>query len=170
MFCPNCGRQQPDSANFCQGCGASLQATPATTPGKLTEADRAARLDAEIRKYLADGYRVIAKTSTTAQLVKPNQFGCGEIVVGVLTLGILLLVFLLRKEQTVYLEVDATGRVIATGSGVRRAPPTPEHYAAAAANVLAESSAGSEPTVACPTCGEANPPGRATCRKCMYPL
>src|SRR5215467_11311951 len=31
MFCPRCGRQNEDSANYCQGCGSSLHEAPITS-------------------------------------------------------------------------------------------------------------------------------------------
>lgn len=38
--------------------------------------ERSAPLDAEIDRYLAVGYRVVSRTATEAQLVRPKQFGC----------------------------------------------------------------------------------------------
>ena len=35
MLCPRCGRQNDDTANYCQGCGNSLQ-TPTFTPTPVT--------------------------------------------------------------------------------------------------------------------------------------
>lgn len=32
MFCPNCGKQNPDGSKFCQFCGASLEARPQQPP------------------------------------------------------------------------------------------------------------------------------------------
>jgi uncharacterized RDD family membrane protein YckC len=31
VFCPRCGRQNDDTANYCQGCGSSLHAAPITS-------------------------------------------------------------------------------------------------------------------------------------------
>src|SRR5215475_3528558 len=31
MLCPRCGRQNDDTANYCQGCGSALHAAPVTS-------------------------------------------------------------------------------------------------------------------------------------------
>ena len=41
MFCPNCGKENPDGVAFCGGCGMSF-GTPAAAPAP--EAARAVRL------------------------------------------------------------------------------------------------------------------------------
>ena len=33
-YCPNCGTQLPDNANFCASCGSRVEAAPQETPGQ----------------------------------------------------------------------------------------------------------------------------------------
>ena len=77
---------------------------------------RSAILNAEIRRYIADGYRVHSATNTTAQLVKPKKFSFwGALAWFVLTLGAGLPIYIIyyylwKKDRTAYIEVDETGR------------------------------------------------------------
>ena len=76
---------------------------------------RRAVLQREIARYVGDGFHVVSQTDTTAQLVKPKSFSCLLAVLGlllfVLGLVIYLIYFASRKDKTVYLEVDANGKV-----------------------------------------------------------
>lgn len=38
MYCPNCGKQNPDEARFCGGCGFELPVNHASSAGKKREA------------------------------------------------------------------------------------------------------------------------------------
>jgi hypothetical protein len=171
MFCPNCGREQPDDSKYCRECGRALTATPApaSRQGLLGEAERTAILEREMRPLLERGFRVISRTPTSAQLVKPNQLTCGEIVIGVLTIGILLVVFVLRKEQTIYISVDEGGRAhVTTGGGdqlpavFNRAAPPQVDPAIQAAHLRSIG--------ACAWCGWRKNQGRTTCKHCGRPL
>jgi hypothetical protein len=73
-------------------------------------------LDAEIAKYIRQGYRVISRTPTTAQLVKPKKLSLlWAIFWAIVGLGFGLLIYLvwyfIKSDQTVYLTVDAQGRI-----------------------------------------------------------
>ena len=74
-----------------------------------------AALQSEIDRYVKQGYRVVSQTPTTAQLVKPKKFNFLIALFGLLwlTIGfwIYLLWYLAQREKTVYLTVDAKGRV-----------------------------------------------------------
>lgn len=64
----------------------------------------------EIQRYIKRGYRVVSQTETTAQLVKPKQFGClTATLLTVFTLGIFLLFYLFyyasKQDETIYLTV-----------------------------------------------------------------
>lgn len=69
----------------------------------------------EVAAYSRRGYRVIAQTDTTAQLVKPKQFSFLWATVWFLMFGIGLLVYLFyywgKREEVVYLVVDEQGHV-----------------------------------------------------------
>src|SRR6185437_8101191 len=99
-------------------CGALLSWTPATAPAAkrhatndATSAGRVA-LQAEIDRYVRQGYRVVSQTDTAAQLVKPKTFSFFWAVVGFLVLYVLY--YLSKHDRVVYLTVDATGKVSAT--------------------------------------------------------
>lgn len=81
----------------------------------LDEASRQALLDQEVQKYVRRGYRVIARTSTTAQLVKPKQFSLLIALLGLLCLLIGFVIYLLiyasMKDSTVYLSIDMNGKI-----------------------------------------------------------
>lgn len=67
-------------------------------------------LSQEIQRYIKQGYRVVSQTETTAQLVKPKQFGClTATLLTLLTAGIFLLFYLFyyasKKDETIYLAV-----------------------------------------------------------------
>lgn len=75
---------------------------------------RGAILNAEIRRYVSNGYRVQSATSTTAQLVKPKKFSFFWALVWFLIFGVGILVYfayyLAKKDRTVYVEVDESGK------------------------------------------------------------
>ena len=76
---------------------------------------RQAALQQAIGEYLAQGYRVLSQTDTTAQLVKPKQFGTLWFILWLLT-GVLWIVYLayylaVKREGKVYLQVDPQGFV-----------------------------------------------------------
>lgn len=76
---------------------------------------RKAILQRAIAGYLNSGYRVIAQTDTTAQLLKPKKFSCLIAILSVLLLigwlFYLLYYWFIEKDKQVYLEVDARGKV-----------------------------------------------------------
>ena len=96
-----------------------MAATP--PPGVLSEAGRNAILEQEIRKYSAQGYRVINRAATTALLVKPKQFNSGLAILGLFLLVIGFVIYLLAymgtRDQVVYLSVDERGTVKRAGTG-----------------------------------------------------
>lgn len=73
-------------------------------------------LQGHINRYLAQGFRVVSQTDTTAQLIKPKQFSCVIAALSLLLVGIGFLIYVFwywaSKDQTVYIQVDPFGRVI----------------------------------------------------------
>lgn len=64
----------------------------------------------EIQKYIKRGYRVVSQTETTAQLVKPKQFGClTATLLTIFTIGLFLLFYIFyyasKRDETIYLTV-----------------------------------------------------------------
>ncbi len=86
LSCPNCGHSSSLYRFTCKECGHNLKDSftqPATrTQEPTTEAEekelstleRSAILDKEVAYYIRRGFRVISRTDTTAQLVKPKSF------------------------------------------------------------------------------------------------
>ncbi len=78
-------------------------------------------LDREVAKYVGHGFRVISRTDTTAQLVKPKSpskfWIVTFLILSILIFGLILLLmyllffWLIAKDQAVYLEVDEHGRI-----------------------------------------------------------
>lgn len=96
-----------------------------------SSATRRAALQNSIATYLAQGYRVVSQTDTTAQLVKPKQFSCLLAAIGAALFwtgfGLLFLVgyviyYLASKDQQIYIMVDEYGTV--SGSGGTAAIPS----------------------------------------------
>lgn len=77
---------------------------------------RKARLEQAIAKYVRQGYRVVSRTDTTAQLIKPKEFGCMLVLLTFFTLGLALILYWLQKDPAVYLAVDELGRISARKS------------------------------------------------------
>ena len=81
----------------------------------LTAEAREAALDAEVRACVRRGYRVLARTPTTAQLVKPKRFSfLLFVVLAVLVLlpGLLyLLWYATQRDESLYLEVQEDGKI-----------------------------------------------------------
>ena len=98
----------------------SAQVFAPTSSRQLTIAERSQILDAEVRKYQKQGYALVARTDTTAQLSKKHEFSCClALILVFLIIGILLyLLYYLtaKKEYLVYLEVDEYGRIHRTSN------------------------------------------------------
>ena len=69
-----------------------------------------APLQAAINRYVGKGYRVVSQTETAAQLVRPKRF---SVVWAILTALVFYLPYywFVKRDKTVYLTVDADGRV-----------------------------------------------------------
>lgn len=84
----------------------------------LSVAERSAILDRTVREYQKAGFKLVARTETTAQLTKQHEFSCCLAVTLVfLVIGIILyLLWYLttKKEESVFLEVDEFGEVHTT--------------------------------------------------------
>lgn len=83
----------------------------------LSLESRRAALDQELGQWSRRGYRVVSRTDTTAQLVKPKRFSCLWATLWFLVFGVGFLIYLFyyagKKDSVIYLEVDPLGRVLA---------------------------------------------------------
>lgn len=130
--------------------------------GALSDAERMARLDAEVSRWVGLGYRVQARTPTTAQLVKPKSFSFLWALLWFLVFGVGVLVYLFyyaaKRDSSVYLTVDDGGAVVGQASGaVPRLPSSP----------VALSASG---RLICPACGHPNSSRRQSCKVCRLEL
>lgn len=86
----------------------------------LSLAERSAILDEEVQHYQRQGYTLVSRTETTAQLSTKHEFSCCLAVFLTFTFfGIIiyLLYYLTKtKEYLVFLEVDEWGRIHTTNS------------------------------------------------------
>ena len=57
MYCPSCGTQNIESAQFCRGCGENISLVPQALAGQLPE-NRAVGYDVEGKSYDAAGRRL----------------------------------------------------------------------------------------------------------------
>lgn len=81
----------------------------------LSQDDRSAILDKEVRAYTGKGYQVTVRTATTAQLVKPKRFSFLIALVCLLFFIVPLVFYIFwyiaAKDATVYLDVDQNGKI-----------------------------------------------------------
>lgn len=112
----------------------------------LSESDRAAILDDEVQRYILRGYRVINRTATSVQLVRPKRFSLVAALAWLLLLGIGLLIYLMsyagQRDEAMYITVNADGRIMRSGNG----------------------------GAICAACGFESYGTTAACRKCTAPL
>ena len=135
--CPNCGRQLKRDGftlpSTCPHCGQVIRVqAESTQAGNMAREpsieQRTAILEERIGQLVRHGYRVISRTQTTAQLVKPKEFSLLWALLWLLVtlcvfgLGILIYLFyyLAQKDTTVYLEVDPYGQAKVTPEWARR--------------------------------------------------
>ncbi len=120
----------------------------------LSEAERSAILECEIERYVMQGYRVTARTATTAQLVRPKTFNVVAAILWLLVLLVGLLVYLLiyaaQADEAIYLTVEPDGRIERRFSGGSGGRNDPNRWA-------------------CQACGYPNAPRREQCKRCRAP-
>ena len=72
-------------------------------------------LERKIAEYINKGFRLQSRSDTTAQLIKPKKFSFLLAALGLLFWGLGLILYLLyfwsRKDQVVFLQVDAQGKI-----------------------------------------------------------
>jgi len=71
--CPQCGANVSARNRKCPACGAPLVASQSNqAPGPALSTPTI--LEAEIARYTQRGYRVLSRTDTSAQLLRPKKF------------------------------------------------------------------------------------------------
>lgn len=83
-------------------------------PGELTLDERARILEREVTKRQREGWLLVDRTTTTAQLQKQVQLfpTWAVVLLTIVTLGLIWLVLLaFKKSATMFIEVDEAGHV-----------------------------------------------------------
>ncbi len=77
----------------------------------LSPKERRSRLEVAISDHVIEGYDVIDREMTSAEMYKPKRFSLRGFILG---LGIFYLIkyFLFEKEDAVYLEVTREGELV----------------------------------------------------------
>jgi len=122
-YCFNCGKELiPASARYCPYCGAVQEQAPSepeVSPAEVPLAQRTAALNEAIAYFTAQGFRVVAKSESSAQLMRPKQFSWAAAILSLLLLGIGFLIYLVyylgQKDETIFLEVTSDGTVLKDG-------------------------------------------------------
>jgi len=90
--------------------------TSAPAAQELTVEERRAILDRVIGRYSRQGYRVVSRTDTAAQLVRPKKFSFWWALFWFLFFGAGILVYVFyymsKRDTVVYLEIDPRGRLV----------------------------------------------------------
>ena len=116
IICNKCGAKNPDGATYCNNCGLSIGAPDSLIGVKpLTDQERSAILSREIKKYVRRDFRVISRTDTTTQLVKPKKFSFLWALFWLIMFGVGLIFYLIyylaKKDEVIYIEVESSGEV-----------------------------------------------------------
>jgi uncharacterized membrane protein len=86
-----------------------------STEEQITIEQRRKALDDAVRHWVKRGYVVQSRSDTTAQIVKHKKFSFLWALLWFLLLGVGLLIYLIyywaKRDKTVYVEVDAKGKV-----------------------------------------------------------
>ncbi len=146
MICSNCGHQNRPAAKFCSQCRTTLTApappapasstpyagtfypveshaiSPTSFPMSYSNAlpldERKHILDQEITKYQRQGWRVLNRTDTTAQLMYETKPSCLLALILAIFLIVPAVLYLMFYKGTkkLFLEVDDQGQLKATPS------------------------------------------------------
>ena len=81
----------------------------------MTTEQQKAVLQAEVIKYVRQGFIVVSQTDTTAQLVKHKKFSLFWAVIwfllAIVPLILYILYYMAKKDEQVFLVVDENGKV-----------------------------------------------------------
>jgi hypothetical protein len=151
--------------------GATGPLSERAQPRRLSEAERSQRLDQEVDRYVRAGFRVVSRTPTTAQLVRPKTFNMGCAILGFLFLLAGLLLYLLyyvsKRDSTVYLTVDELGVVSRQTFG--DVPNFGPLFTADGQPASRAVQVGYD-RLQCPNCGYENSRSRQSCKQCRTVL
>jgi len=125
--CPKCSQLNTTNRITCKACGINLKQAfkdeleEFDEGSKLSLSERTEKLTREIVKYTNQGYRVVSRTDTSVQLVKPKEpFNFLIALVGLLIVIVGLLIYIIyyfsKSDDAVYLVVSETGKVLVSGT------------------------------------------------------
>lgn len=142
VTCPDCGAMFDDDEMFCPGCdrprtrteqnmrrfsrltGEDYDLVLAYTKEhglrELTLDQRHHQLELAIRTMVVYRFQLVSQTDTTATFLAPKEaMGCAILAIGVLTFGLLILVWIVSQQgkssDPVHIEVDQFGEIFVTG-------------------------------------------------------
>lgn len=102
-------------------------------------------LESDIQRFAAQGFRVVVRTKTTAQLIRPKRFNliaaCAWLLVFGIGIVFYLFYFLAKSDDMVYLSTASDGSINRAGA---------QGY--------------------CSNCGHLQGAPRLTCKRCRTPL
>ena len=131
--CFNCGKELiPASARYCPYCGMVQEQMPSELelpPAEVSLARRTVALNEAIAHFTGQGFRVVTKSQTSAQLMRPKQFSWAAAILSLLLLGIGFLIYLVyylgQKDETIFLEVTPDGTILKDGHPFSRVVGVP---------------------------------------------
>jgi hypothetical protein len=134
-------------------------------PHQISVLERSTVLGRAVADYSRQGFRIVSRTDTTAQLSKPKEFSVLWATLWFLVFGIGVLIYVFyymgKKDEIVYLEVGPDGAVVDYG----RPQPISGPTQTLAARTQAASPVG---VIHCPGCGKAVRADRRFCTACRY--
>ncbi len=102
-----------------------LSSEPLLSNQALTIDQRRAILDEEVARWVRNGFQLVSRTDTTAQLIKPKKLSCGIlllslvlwlVLIGIFITAIILFAYFLGKPESIYLQVNEQGRIKRTNA------------------------------------------------------
>jgi len=111
IACPECTAQVSDHAPACPHCGYPFTGIRHAGLPAVVETDpRQPIFEERITEFVLRGYRVVSRTETTAQLVRPKVFSFFWATAWFLVCGVGVLVYLFwyasKRDEVLYLSIE----------------------------------------------------------------
>jgi hypothetical protein len=118
VTCPACGLVNYGGRKTCKQCKTPLDEAVVSAEATLSLEERRVILEREVSKHTSQGWRVVSRTETSAQLERQTQAnGClGLLLLACFIVPGILYFLLYKGTEGLYIDVQADGRVRATRS------------------------------------------------------